>query len=366
MTQKKYKICLVSECLSTGGAERVAALLSHFFTNKGIEVHHIIVIDSIAYDYSGELLNLGKLKNNSNDLLNKFKRFTVFKNYIKENKFDFIIEFRVKNNFFQEFIVSKWVYKSPVVFTIHNYMLHLYLPKQKWFAKNIHKKAYGMVTVSNGIKERILKDYDIKNTTTIYNPIDFSAIEQLSNEDTDIDFEYIVCAGRMNDRIKQFDKLIEAYAKSVLPSKNIKLLVLGDGRLRANLQVFAEKLDLSDKVVFLGNVKNPFKYYKKARFFVLSSKFEGLPMVIIESLACGTPVVSFDCPTGPKEIVVHNENGILVENQNNEKLIEAMNLLIENQELYSYCKQNAQTSVQRFSLENIGNQWLEYLKIKVS
>jgi len=106
IAQKKYKICLVSECLSTGGAERVAALLSQFFVNKGIEIHHVIVLDSVAYEYSGELLNLGKFKNESNSIANKLKRFFLFKNYIKNQKFDNIIHFRTTIKFLKEFFIS--------------------------------------------------------------------------------------------------------------------------------------------------------------------------------------------------------------------------------------------------------------------
>ena len=86
--------------------------------------------------------------------------------------------------------------------------------------------------------------------------------------------------------------------------------------------------------------------------------------MLIESLACETPVVAFNCFSGPSEIIVDQENGLLVENQNQEKLILAMNEMVLNEKLYYHCKQNAKLSVQRFSLETIGNQWLELMKIK--
>ena len=116
-----------------------------------------------------------------------------------------------------------------------------------------------------------------------------------------------------------------------------------------------------DLIDFKGVFHNPFPYYKNAKFYVLCSKNEGLSNAIIESLACETPVVAFDCFSGPREIITNHENGILVENQNFEKLSEAMNLMATDEKLYQHCKANAAKSVEKFSIEIIGKQWLKYL-----
>jgi glycosyltransferase involved in cell wall biosynthesis len=367
MTQKKvYKICLISEQLANGGAERCAALLSQFFDKKNMEVHHVTVLDIIEYEFSGELLNLGQLKNKTNGLFNKLKRFTILRKYLKEHSFDYIIDFRVKNNQFQEFVMTKVLYKSPYIMTIHSYMTEMYFPKWQFLAKNIYTNAYGIVTVSKKIEEKIQHELQYNNLIAINNPIDVEAIESQSNKRIDIDFKYILAVGRMVDNIKQFDKLITAYYHSNLPNENIHLVLLGDGVFREKLEEQVVQLNIKDKVHFLGWKDNPFCFMKNAVFTVLSSKNEGFGNVLVESLACQTPVISFDCLSGPSEIIIDKYNGLLVENQNIEKLTQAMNIMTEDVELYQFCKRNSQQSVEKFSLENIGNQWLDFLKINVS
>ena len=99
---KKNKIALIGYRLGIGGAERVMANLSVFFEKHGVEVHNIIVIDEVSYNFSGKLINLGKLKNKSNGIINKLNRYLFLKNYLNENNFDFIIDFRFRNKPIQE------------------------------------------------------------------------------------------------------------------------------------------------------------------------------------------------------------------------------------------------------------------------
>jgi N-acetylgalactosamine-N,N'-diacetylbacillosaminyl-diphospho-undecaprenol 4-alpha-N-acetylgalactosaminyltransferase len=141
---------------------------------------------------------------------------------------------------------------------------------------------------------------------------------------------------------------------------------LGDGELKEYLMATATKSGVRDLVNFIGFVDNPYKYFKNAIFLVLCSKYEGFPLTLIEALACETPVISFDCLSGPSEIVQDKENGLLVENQNFEELTNAINLLIENEGLRDRCKENSLKSVERFSIEKIGKKWLDLMKIDIN
>jgi N-acetylgalactosamine-N,N'-diacetylbacillosaminyl-diphospho-undecaprenol 4-alpha-N-acetylgalactosaminyltransferase len=355
---------MVTDQLATGGAERCAALLSVFFEKNYCKVHHIVVVDKVEYEFAGELLNLGKLKNQSNGLFNRLKRFWVLKHFFQKNNFDFIIDFRVKRYSLQEYIIAKFIFNSPLIVTVHSFMTNLYFPKNKLLANSIYSHSYKIIAVSNAIEERISSRFNYSNFQTIYNPIDFDFIESATKEDFSIDFKFILGVGRMQDSVKQFDVLINCYAASNLPKQNIKLVFLGEGLIQNDLKKQVAKLKMEDFILFKGKVANPFQYFKKALFTVLSSRNEGFPSVLLESLACETPVIAFNCFSGPSEIIQNQENGLLVENQNQEKLIHAMNEMVANEKLYYHCKQNSKQSVQRFSIETIGNEWLELMKIK--
>ena len=354
---KSHKIAIVGDSLSSGGAEKVHAILSVYFQKNGLEIHNCVFMDLITYEFSGEVLNLGKINSNSFFVYRKVKRFFVFRNFIKSNDFDFVIDFRQKTNFLLEFMISKFVYSNNAIYRVASGVLDFYFPKSSFLATVIYQNKI-IVTVSNAIREKVEQSGFAKNALCIYNPIDFDRIEFLKNQ-FDIEYNnYILAVGSFKD-IKQFDKLILAYSKSILPAQNVKLVLLGNGENRAIYESMSKELGIEQFVKIEDFLDNPFPFYKNAKFTVLSSKNEGFPNVLLESLACETPVVAFNCHSGPSEIIQDCENGLLVENQNLEKLTAAMNEMITNQELYLHCKKNAKESVLKFSVERIGEQWIQ-------
>lgn len=357
------KICLVTVTLSDGGAERVAALLSKYFDTHKFEVYHVVFSGKVTYDFSGKIFHLEHLKDKRNSWWSRSKRFFALKKFFANHHFDYVIDFRTKPHFLQELIIHNLVYPT-FIQTIHSFKLNSYIPKNIFLAKLLYRNCQQFIAVSQGITDKVSAKYNFISSKLIYNPIDFDYISEKTKEPISDEFQYIISAGSMHRNVKQFNKLIVCYSKSVLPSKNIKLLILGEGKLKNKWVALVESLNLQEMVLFKGQVKNPFRYYKKALFTISTSKYEGMPMVLLESLASETPVISWDYASGPNEIILHKKNGLLVENQKEEKLIEAMNLFVLDKTLYLHCKENSLASVQQYRLETIGATWLKILNIK--
>jgi glycosyltransferase involved in cell wall biosynthesis len=171
--------------------------------------------------------------------------------------------------------------------------------------------------VSHGVADDLIKSFGVpkSNTDVIYGPFDLEEIrrragEPLSSDDQKIFGRLtIVSAGRL-ERQKRFDLAIDAVA-GLSKAFDVQLLILGDGEEREALQQRIKKLGIGERIHLLGFRENPYPYFARASLFLLSSDFEGLGRVIVEALALGCPVVSTDCPSGPREILGDNF-GILV------------------------------------------------------
>ena len=349
--------------LGKGGAQKSAALLSIMLDNLGYNVHIVSVLNTIEYKYAGALLNLGELKDKNNSALGRINRFKVFKKYLKSEEFDLIIDSRSRPTSLKELQISKFIYrKFKVIYMVHSYNLNTYFSKSKRISKYIYKNAFKLVAVSNDIKNEIEKQYQLTNIETIYNAVNIDLNEKLSVEKIAINYQYVLFFGRLIDEVKNISLLIDAYKESKLSSENIKLLLLGNGKDELKLKAKVKSENFDGLIEFLPFTNNPFPYIKQAKFTLLTSKYEGFPMVIPESLSVNTPVISVDCKSGPLEIIENEVNGLLVENFNVQALSNAMNSFIFDKTLYNTCKQNAKKSVQKFSLQNIAKKWEELIE----
>ena len=172
------------------------------------------------------------------------------------------------------------------------------------------RKSDLILSCSREIMAVLEKDYKFSKTEFIYNPTDIETIDKLGTEEiTDYPFEHgtkvISCMARDN-YIKGIWHLIKAFSIVSKKYSNLRLMILGRGEYTANKEL-VNKLGLSDKVSFTGVKKNPFAYVAKSDMYVLASNHEGFPNALLEGMALGKPVVAADCKTGPREIVLSED-----------------------------------------------------------
>jgi len=143
------------------------------------------------------------------------------------------------------------------------------------------------------------------------------------------DHRMVAAMGRLTGQ-KGLDLLIEAFARIADRHPNWTLRIAGDGEERGNLACLAESLGLTQRVDFCGWVDEPVAFLQEADLFVLSSRYEGFPNALLEAMACGLPVISTDCDSGPREIVRHEADGLLVPTEDVDELAQAMDRLMAN------------------------------------
>jgi glycosyltransferase involved in cell wall biosynthesis len=165
----------------------------------------------------------------------------------------------------------------------------------------------------------------------------------------------ILAVGRLN-HIKRFDLLIESF-KKVKNRDGWKLVILGDGEDREKLESLIVSLEMSHEVLLEGKVKNVDEYMKKSSIFILTSKHEGFPNALCESMMYGMAPISFDCETGPSEIIDSGVNGLLIKNGDRSQLIESIENLISDIELREKFSKNALKITEKLDQDNIIEEW---------
>lgn len=220
---------------------------------------------------------------------------------------------------------------------------------ESWYVREDRIKRLGdrlqkytnIVAICEAMKESTKKLYPLlKNKIIrIYNPFNFERVITKSEESIDENLkeyynkDFIVSIMRLTEHQKDFDTLILGFKLAKEEGIKEKLYILGDGPDREKIEEKIKKEGMENEIILLGNVKNPYPWIKKAKMLVHSSKYEGLPTVLIEALILDKIVISSDCPTGPKEILENGEIGYLYNIGDYKKLSELIVKNLENSEI---------------------------------
>ncbi len=240
----------------------------------------------------------------------------------------------------------------------------------KWLKRVLYPRADRITAVSQGVKAELVTRLHLRpeSISVVYNPIVDARLDSLAAEPVSHPWfgdqlekgpPVILTAGRMVPE-KDHATLLRAFAE-LRKTHEARLVILGNGPLQTELEDLADSLGITDTISFPGYDPNPFKYMSRCQMFVLSSRFEGLPGALIQAMACGTPVISTDCPSGPSEILEPPDSGALVPVGDTIRLAEEIKRLLDDPEARRKRGEAARLAAQRFSVDSTMNSYVESL-----
>ena len=364
------KILVLHGHLSMGGEERVLLNVLRNLVELNYDVDLLItwnhkennlfeneIPKKVNYEFLFDSYN-GK-----NKLIKEIYRIKAKTTYlkkiekkIKNEKYDIVIDYSSNLLKYDNFDI-----KIPVFAWIHfslTFGEKLTLEKTKKYKKQ-YKKYSKIFAITRVMKEEFINKVGIdeKKVELVYNPIDLKLIQKKA-ENVEKKYEnylkqdYFLQVSRLTQQ-KQPEHLVDIYYKLKQSGIKEKLYFIGDGEKKEIIKQKIKEYNLEDDIILLGQIENPYPFFKNAKLFVHTAKYEGLPTVLLESLALGTPVVSYDCPTGPRDILgKNNEYGELISLNDKDMFVEKVLELMNSKEKYEKYKKLSLIRANDFSMEN--------------
>lgn len=354
------EIFFVINSLQAGGAERVISTLATHFHERRYPVKIICLnYAESVFKLPDDLKIVYLVNRRSNNVISRIyyavSIFIKLSYLLYKKKPKCVISFMTTANLWtgisciltkRPFIVSERTTPDHTISNQNRFM--------KWCFATIYSKAKAIVLPAKGI-ENCLKENkgfeDLKNYRIINNPV--TPLGLLTHQKVN-SRKFILGVGRLSYE-KGFDQLIAAFAN--LKAKELDILIAGEGIEFEALNEQINYLKLGDSIKLIGLKENLQDYYSQAELFVLPSRNEGYPNALVEAMSMGCPCIAMDCEFGPAEIINNQENGLLIEDKNIQKLTVAIDKVLKNPVLKNKIGSNARLINLTNSLDNISSQW---------
>lgn len=254
-------------------------------------------------------------------------------------------------------LAAKYAHPSNILIGQEHLNFSIYPDKLKKAILKYYPKLDYLLTLTDKDTTRYKQLFNNKNVQVRKIP---NSLPPLKKVKSSLNEKIIISAGRLVPQ-KGYDLLIQAFTliKDKHPDWIIK--IFGKGRDKSFLEELIHETETYNNIFILPPTPNIEEEFARSSIFALSSRYEGFGMVLVEAMAVGLPIVSFDCPEGPGEIITNNEDGFLVEEGNIEEFANKLDILMSNQELRIKMGNAALKNVERFSIEVIGKLWLQLL-----
>lgn len=319
----KNKITFLISSLGGGGAEGVCVNVANGLADKGWKVNLVVLhLNNVAYQNRVSdkvnliVLEVNHARNSSLALLR----------YIRQNKPKTILVFNYELPVILVILRTLFRFKTKIITrNINTLSQKQALAKGFWvkyvvrpLVDKFYIKSDHIINQCEAMRDDLVGLYPhlSNKTSVIYNPLakhieDYAMANDLRGVEK---HDYLLCVGRL-EKQKAFHLAIEAFAKLSSDYPNLRLKIIGKGSLERDLKQLVSDLGIEHRVDFEGFQKDMIPYYLHAKATVLTSLYEGFPNVLLESIGLGTPVVAFDCASGPKEIIINDSNGYLVKDK---------------------------------------------------
>lgn len=332
----KLRICFFFHRFDDGGAERMTVVLANELARQGHEVTILIRHDKgpVKQLLSPEVHILdmglpekGKLRKNLGNI-------RWLRRVLRPGQFDVLLSVTAEMSQVAALAACALSPRIPLVSVVHSTLSqerHSFQFIRERLFPVLDRRYDRVIAVSESVREDYIAlcNSPPERVETVYNPVIYQGfLEQLETEPQHPwlsggrEFRVIVLAGRLC-QAKNHALMLEAM-KLLRRRGEFRLILLGDGELRGQLEEQIRRDGLGDVVELAGFVPNPGAYFRRADIVALSSRYEGLPTVLVEALAAGARIVSTDCPSGPREILKDGELGVLVEPGNPEALADGI------------------------------------------